>query len=156
MAVVPLSKEGSSLWVHESVADSAQGGWKGKLMYVPYKCAFVMPGTMAHAGGFRTGSNGNPRMHFVIFLTTQKLSDKQIKENLPDSFTQYYFGPGFDEDRWKYMFPLFTAEEAKGILVVPKKKPTEEEEEAVEHNPDNVHQQFRYQGLMDFVATLGC
>ena len=92
VATHSLTDEGAHLRVHESWDDEDEDTLKGKVVFIPGGNVFIQPATMIHAGGFRTGKLGNPRMHYVLFLVPADLHEQDWKPRITATFTQTYFG----------------------------------------------------------------
>ena len=90
-ANLPLTKEGVFLRINEKVDYAQPQTMPGKLFFVPQGAMFIHPGTMVHAGAFRSGPRGNLRMHFVFFLIP-KSNDVESNplDGLPTEFTSEY------------------------------------------------------------------
>ena len=151
-AVVPLSKEGSTLWVHKKVENEGLGLWSGNLIHVPHNSAFIIPGTMAHSGGFRTGPTGNPRMHFVFFLMTRDLSDAEMRR-IPKSFTNLYFSKGFGGDH-EYSFQVLSEEVASSDMVALPEDQWRTPMPSASQSEDP-NDRFCYPGIIDYVMVFG-
>ena len=93
VVTIPMSEEGCLLRVAPFLDEADANTHDGHLVYVPEGHAFIQPMTMAHAGGFRTGHWGNPRLHMVVFMVPVE-HEKDLGSIIPGEFTQCYFGSG--------------------------------------------------------------
>ncbi len=67
-AIIPLTDEGSWLMVTPTFDRKSETPPKTQMVFIPKGNALVLPGTTIHAGGFNTGSRGNPRLHITMYL----------------------------------------------------------------------------------------
>ena len=90
-ANLPLTEEGVFLRINEKVDYTEPQTLPGKLFFVPQGAMFIHPGTMVHAGAFRSGPRGNLRMHFVFFLIPKSQDpESNPLDGLPTEFISEY------------------------------------------------------------------
>jgi hypothetical protein len=82
---LPLSPQGA--WLQ--VTTDLQRDFQGSLLLIPGGNVLVMPGSLLHAGGFRTDVRGHHRIHGHVFICPKGTA-------LPDigQLQNHYFGIG--------------------------------------------------------------
>ncbi len=94
--IIPLTDEGSWLMTCPTFDTSADIIPEKKMIFVPIGNALVLPGTTIHAGGFNTGSMGNPRIHLTIYLFKEDNEKEALKVIGDGKFVSEWIG--FNEE----------------------------------------------------------
>jgi hypothetical protein len=99
-----LTREGFYLWCHETINVDDEATYDGKFLFNPMGAVTVIPGTMAHSGGFRSGPLGNQRLHYVFFLVEDNKME-EARKLIPQVFTQTYLG--LEEGEVRHDFEIY-------------------------------------------------
>ena len=104
-----LSPEGAYLRVHQTFTEEDPNSHNGVLVHVPEGTCFIQPWSMIHAGGFRTGPLGNPRLHTVVFMVPK---ESLVAWNVMATpvFTQEYIGIDDNHTRHDYEVTSLTGD----------------------------------------------
>lgn len=95
IAVMPL--KGFSflrLWRTLDTDDFKSPTNRGILLAAFRNMVTILPVSLIHAGGFRTFPDGNPRMHFYLFLIPEDMDDERAIELLPKELVNVFVGIG--------------------------------------------------------------
>jgi hypothetical protein len=108
--IYPLSMMGSFLHVADQYDKKPQGSL---LLLMPGTVTFF-PGTLIHAGGFRTDIRGNPRIHGYIFVCPKDVNVPPMPEQ-----QNLYFGVGVGDNQ---SFRVHPEDESKPMCAMITKK----------------------------------
>ena len=105
LGLCPVTESGCHLQVWKPV-DNQHATRHGEVLFIPYGCILILPGSTIHGGGFLSnGDTRDLRLHFYIYVG---VAEKDIQSNTYLEEEEYMMQASLDPG--KALHKLFTSD----------------------------------------------